>query len=464
MVWFQRLSSYTFESVFSAFCDLPDLMVLHTAQSQSNEERYSFICIDPFARFVAQNGVYTWNEKQLALTDPWSFIQEKLNQYRFPAHPDLPAFQGGAVGYWGYEFAHTLERLPKVKDVIGLPDCVLYFYSHVVAFDHLRGEVLLIATGLPEETRRKHQAQADLICLQARLTCAKKMSFFKGDTAAKVQSNFTGQAYGDAVSYLKSSIRKGDIFQANLTQQFYATLQSNLNHAAWFWALTQHNPAPMSAFMRVSKADYLISSSPERFISLKGQDVKTEPIKGTRKRKFNSSDDQSIADSLLKSEKDRAENVMIVDLMRNDLSRVCTPGTVQVPELCVLKTFETVHHLVSKVIGTLKPDYDAIDLLKAAFPPGSVTGAPKIKAMEVISEVEKRARGPYCGCLGYISFTGDMDTSVIIRTYAVKGDQVYFGAGGAVVLDSNEQAEYEESLAKAYILQEVLLGHHHRSL
>lgn len=443
------LSGYSFETLFKAMAHQPDLMLLHSAQVIPNESRYSFFGIEPFATFVAQEGVYLWNGSPIALTCPWQFIQTQLKTHASRPDPDLPPFQGGVMGYWSYEFAHTLERLPVVPEPIGLPQCVLYFYDQVIAFDHQTSSVWLMA-----------RDQAKLAVLGAQLQQNSLEPYHSGEPllSTDIQSNFTPQQYIEAVAAIKHHILQGDIFQANLTQQFQAKLKRDVDIAHWYWALSQANPAPMAALMKLPNSGYLLSSSPERFVSLQGRELIAEPIKGTRKRMADPVEDQTAAHALLNSHKDKAENVMIVDLMRNDLSRIAMPGTVRVPELCTLKTYETVHHLVSKITATLKPQHDAVDVLKAVFPPGSVTGAPKIKAMEIIASLEQRGRGPYCGCLGYISFGGDMDLSVVIRTYLVNQQQVYFSAGGAVVLDSNEEAEYAESLAKARVLREVLLS------
>ena len=248
-----------------------------------------------------------------------------------------------------------------------------------------------------------------------------------------------------------------DIFQANLSQRFQADLPPGLDAWGLYRRLRARNPAPFAAYLDTG-AVQIASASPERFLELRGRQVETRPIKGTRPRGATPAEDLALGQELLASAKDRAENVMIVDLLRNDLSRVCRDHTVLTPEICVLESFATVHHLVSTVTGELRPGLDAVDLLRATFPGGSITGAPKIRAMEIIAELEPTARGPYCGAIGWMGADGWMDTSITIRTFAIKDGRVAFQAGGGIVADSDPAAEYEETLAKARALLESLRG------
>lgn len=464
MIWFETLTAYAFDQVLSAFQDDPGFMLLHSALLRHPVGRYSFLGTSPFGRFVAHENSYTWNEETFIDACPWTFIQQKLQHYHVTKDPALPPFQGGAMGYFSYEFAHTLESLPSVPDPMGLPQCVLHFYENVMAFDHDTGILYVIATGFPEQSlaAREARAKAALKDLLQQLKSAEQTtSEHQPILRSKLSSNFTKADYQNAVSSIKSTILNGDIFQANFTQQFQGDLQSNIDHVQWFRQLCAANPAPFSALMHVKAGAWILSASPERFISLQDGVLLTEPIKGTRKRGMSPAQDKANQAALLASKKDNAENIMIVDLMRNDVSKVSMPGSVETPQLCGLHTFETVHHLISTVKSCLQLGRDAIDVLKATFPPGSVTGAPKIKAMEVISQHEQTARGPYCGCLGYLSFTGDMDMAVTIRTYIVNDEKVYLSAGGGIVLDSDPLEEYEESLAKAGRLIEILHGFNH---
>jgi para-aminobenzoate synthetase component I len=262
-----------------------------------------------------------------------------------------------------------------------------------------------------------------------------------------VRSNFTRAGYLDAGAQVIEYVYAGDIFQANLSQRLQAPLVGTPFEL--YRRLRQHNPAPFAAFLDFGDV-VVASSSPERFLRVDdGRRVETRPIKGTRPRGMGPEHDAALALALAESDKDMAENVMIVDLLRNDLSRVCQPGTVRVPELFALEHYQTVHHLVSTVVGELAPEHDALDLLRAAFPGGSITGAPKVRAMQIIAELEPTQRAAYCGSIGYASVTGALDTSIVIRTCLVVGRDVYFQVGGGIVADSDPAQEYRETLDKA---------------
>ncbi|MGH7703659.1 MAG: aminodeoxychorismate synthase component I, partial [Gemmatimonadales bacterium] len=272
-----------------------------------------------------------------------------------------------------------------------------------------------------------------------------------------IRSTFTHRGYLDAVTRVRDYIIAGDIFQANLSQRFHASAGEPPLHL--YQRLRRLNPAPFAAYLEFDEVR-VMSASPERFLRLdpETRQVETRPIKGTRPRGLGPMHDAALGQALSESEKDRAENVMIVDLLRNDLSRVCAPGTVRVPELFALEHHPTVHHLVSTVVGELEPGRGAADLLRAAFPGGSITGAPKVRAMEIIAELEPTQRAIYCGAIGYLSFTGALDTSIVIRTYLGLGSDLYFQAGGGIVADSDPEQEYRETLDKARGLMDALDG------
>ncbi len=448
---YEELAEFNVDALIKLFSDKKDLMVLTSSMQMEGYGKYSFICFDSFWSFSCKGEL-----KQ----EPFDIINDKLNEYKIKKIACLPPLQGGAVGYFGYEASHYLEQLPFIVDNIKLPDIYLNFYSSVISIDHVTNQCWIVATGFPEKSERARvkKAQDDIIAIKnkCRLGLGPTTASHRDHCWAKAQptSNFDRASYINAVNVTKEYILNGDIFEANISQQFSATLPDDTNPLDLYFNLMTINPAPFSAFITLPDHGYIISASPERFIKLTDQLVETCPIKGTRKRSDDPQEDNRLAAELLMSEKDHAENVMIVDLMRNDLSRVCQ--SVNVEELSALKSFETVHHLVSKVTGILKNNLNTIDLLKATFPPGSVTGAPKIRSMEIISELEKQARGPYCGCLGYLSFTGDMDMSVIIRTYFINKNNLFFSAGGAIVLDSDPEDEYQESLTKAQALIKAL--------
>lgn len=477
--YFEEIAVYDLFWLIEVFKFKEDLIVLASTMFTEEDGRYSFIGFDSFNSFSAKGKHFYWNKKIISLKDPFLFLQEKMAAYSLSPNKGLPPFQGGVAGYFGYECAHYIEKLPTVSDPIKLPDIYLNFYSSLIAIDHLLNQSWIIATGFPEikEDARKNKAEKDILKIKKiiknyevvnRISLKKTKPFKPTKTAEEekslhpslkmnpsIISNLDLSAYMRTVEKTKEYIKAGDIFQANISQQFQTLLNDNLDILVLYKHLMRVNPAPYSAFIKVLKNGYIVSASPERFIKISEGKVITCPIKGTIGRSSDLNIDKQLSQTLVNSEKDRAENIMIVDLMRNDLSRVSIPGTVVVEELCELKQYPTVQHLVSKISASLKKNYDAWDVLKASFPPGSITGAPKIRAMEIISELEHQSRGPYCGSIGYISFTGEMDTSVTIRSFYIKDEKVFFSAGGAIVLDSNPEAEYFESLTKAKALLEM---------
>jgi para-aminobenzoate synthetase component 1 len=344
----------------------------------------------------------------------------------------------------------------------------------VVAWDHAASKAWLVSTGLPETDldararraearaawvvdRLRGQPPAAAPCGQAPATAMAPSYPVEGGWwpgRLELRSSFTHRAYLEEVAKVREYIFAGDIFQANLSQRFEASSQEP--PWAFYRRLRAHNPAPFAAFMELPGAA-IVSASPERFLHVDPSGhVETRPIKGTRARGFGPEHDAALGQALTESVKDRAENLMIVDLMRNDLSRVCTPGSVRVSELFSLERYATVHHLVSTVVGDLSPGTDALDALRLAFPGGSVTGAPKLRAMEIIAECEPSRRGVYCGSIGYWSVTGALDTNIAIRTAVVRGGRVYFSAGGGIVADSDPEQEYRETLDKARATIDVL--------
>ena len=384
----------------------------------------------------------------------------------------LPPFQGGAAGFIAYDWGEVVERVPPPRyDDLALPDAVLGVYDWVIAWDHAAGRAWIVSTGMPERdpAARARRAAARLAEVRRRLEspdgappkvepaprtprAAPRAPSYPVEHPGisprlDLRSSFTRAAYLDAVARVREYIFAGDIFQANLSQR----LEAPLAEPAWelYRRLRAQNPAPFAAYVDFPEA-LVLSASPERFLAADPSGaVETRPIKGTRPRGLGPEHDAALGRALEESEKDRAENLMIVDLLRNDLSRVCAPGTVRVPELFTLERHPTVHHLVSTVVGTLAPGADALHLLRAAFPGGSITGAPKVRAMQIIAELEPSRRGVYCGAIGYWSVTGALDTSIVIRTSVVVGQRVYFSVGGGIVADSDPESEYRETLDKA---------------
>jgi para-aminobenzoate synthetase component 1 len=491
--------------VCARFLDLPYLLFLDSAAMQSapgarmdadggfgpaHLQQYSFLTADPVS-LVRSKGPRTEVRQE---QDPgWTVVSGDAlgaarallpRDHAVPV-PGLPPFQGGIAGYIGYDWGSVLERLPRNRyDDLGIPDVMLGVYDWVVAWDHRIGTAWLLSTGLPETgSSRERRARDRMELVRERLgerrtsggvfrwaagpeTAALgpsgaapetyEVSGIEGGSNIGLRSTFTHEGYLGAVNRVREYILAGDIFQANISQRFQAPLREEPYEL--YRRLRRRNPSPFAAYLGFGDLAVL-SASPERFLLLEEESrlVETRPIKGTRPRGLGPMHDAALGRALAESEKDRAENVMIVDLLRNDLSRVCRPGTVRVPELFAIEHHPTVHHLVSTVLGELDPDADAIDLLRATFPGGSITGAPKVRAMEIIAELEPTQRGVYCGSIGYLSATGTMDTSIVIRTYLALRGQVYFQAGGGIVADSDPELEYRETLDKARGLIETLV-------
>ena len=442
-------------AALDALRGLPWPMLLDSARADPRLGRWSYVAADPFLTLTSKDGRLMLGERSFT-GDPFAVLQRALAHHPLDHDPGLPMpFQTGAMGWFGYDLAHHLERLPHpALDDLALPDLAVGFYDTLLAFDVLERRAWLLSSGWPEASPEAsmHRRRARADALQLRLGAGREPApppERRGET--RISANFTRPAYEAAVQRVIDYILAGDIFQANLSQRFLAELPPGLDGWALYRRLRAGNPAPFAAYLATGAVE-IVSASPERFLKLEGRQVETRPIKGTRPRGAVPEADRRLGEELLASEKDRAENVMIVDLLRNDLSRVCRDHTVLTPEICVLESFATVHHLVSTVTGELRPGLDAVDLLRATFPGGSITGAPKIRAMEIIAELEPTRRGPYCGAIGWLGGDGWMDTSITIRTYALKDGKVAFQAGGGIVADSDPAAEYEETLDKARAL------------
>ncbi len=436
--------------IFHYFASHQGAVFLDSASLMQDCGRYSFIAIDPF---------YTLQSKNDKIDNPFQQLRDELKKFPLLFHEGMPPFQGGVVGYFAYDLCHHLEVLPLTTDDMFFPDMVIGFYDLVMAFDHETQRAWIFSSGYPLQKKAERQKRAAQRCDWLYSELGKIPLMPDVSTAVcdahQIVANFSQDTYEDAVRIVIEYILSGDIFEANISQRFKTELPPGLSAFELYRRLRAINAAPFAAYLCFGDT-VIASASPERFLKLADKQVETRPIKGTRPRGMNAEDDMQYANALLSSEKDHAENIMIVDLLRNDLSRVCENHSVQVPQLCGLESYATVHHLVSVVKGILKSEYDVIDLLQAAFPGGSITGAPKIRAMEIIAEIESNQRGPYCGSVGYIGFNGDFDSSIAIRTYAIKNNQVTFQVGGAVVADSNPRQEYIETLTKANALLRAL--------
>ncbi len=443
-------------SAFARFAAEPFALLFDSALKTPQYGRYAFIAADPFLQLVAKDGEIRLGGRCFQ-GDPFLTLKRELARYRQESRRNVPPFQGGAAGFFGYDLCHHPEKLPAPppeNDDVAFPDMALGFYDVVVAFDLWERRAWIVSTGHPERDPGKRAVRAaertDAFRAKLENVPSPKPPAVIGFPVSW-ESNFTRESYQACVARVVDYIRAGDIFQANLSQRFRARVPDYFDPFALYRRLRAVNPAPFAAYLNFGDV-VLASSSPERFLRLRGDMVETRPIKGTRPRGTTPAEDAALAEALRESAKDRSENVMIVDLLRNDLSRVCRDHSVHVSELCVLESFATVHHLVSTVTGNLREGMDAVDLLRAAFPGGSITGAPKVRAMEIIAELEPTRRGPYCGCIGYIGFDGAMDTNIAIRTLAFTNKTAVFQAGGGIVADSDPALEYGETLDKAKAL------------
>ncbi|WP_342723996.1 aminodeoxychorismate synthase component I [Bradyrhizobium sp. B097] len=428
----------------------PQLTFLDSAAGHELLGRYSYLTCEPFGTYLIADGQASWNAEALA-GDPWAVLCDLLARYREAHRSDLPPFQGGAAGFLAYDLNRTLERLPAPSiPGLRLPQSILHFYDVVVSFDHRDHRCWIVSTGWPEQdpARRTERARRRADEFAALLARPKLPRIIIPSTAGTWHSNFSREGFMATVQRVVELILAGEIFQANIAQCFSARVSPLFDPLTFYCQLRSLNPAPFAALLRYDKLT-IASSSPERFLKLDGRQVETRPIKGTIARSADSEEDRRRAKILLASEKDRAENIMIVDLLRNDLSRVCTDNSVEVTALCNLESYASVHHLVSIVRGALAADQDAVSLLRACFPGGSVTGVPKVRSMEIIADVEKVAREVYCGAIGFIGFNGHMDTNIAIRTVTIDDDLARFHAGGGITAMSNPEAEYEETLTKA---------------
>jgi para-aminobenzoate synthetase component 1 len=377
--------------------------------------------------------------------DPFALLRARLGAE--PPHPTLP-FVGGAIGSFAYDLARRIERLPAhAGRDITLPEMAIGIYDRALVVDHRRARAWFVSRGLDQAEVRA--------CVQ-RLEVPRTLTppvFSSGFVVnAAVRPEITFAEYAAAFARIKAYIRAGDCYQVNYAQRFSAAAAGDPWDA--YQRLRLLNSAPYAAFVRLPEGA-ILSSSPERFLQVRDGRVETKPIKGTRPRALDPVRDRALADALLHSVKDRAENLMIVDLLRNDIGKTCSIGSVVVPELFSIESFARVHHLVSTVRGTLAEGRHALDALRGSFPGGSITGAPKLRAMQIIEELEPARRSIYCGAIGYVSHDGQMDTNIAIRTLLFDGTRLYCWAGGGIVMDSVLEDEYQESLDKAAAMLNV---------
>ena len=433
--------------IYSLFKDEENSFILDSGMDEKKLGRYSFISSRPFEVIKCKN----------TEENPLEILREKLNTYKVENNTELP-FIGGAVGYISYELGNYMEKLPRTAiDDTNIFDLYFGLYDFVIVIDH--------------QEDKKYIATPDINIEKESILIKEieyKIKHYKNnynnieicnEEQVLLKSNFEKKEYLESIRKIKDYIRQGDIYQANLTQRFNG--KTNISSYELYKKLRTISPAPFAAFLNF-KEHQILSNSPERFIKCINNKIETRPIKGTRPRGKNKEEDLKLQEELRNSEKDKAELLMIVDLERNDIGRVSKIGSVKVPELFVIEPYANVSHLVATVTGELEESLDCIDVIKATFPGGSITGAPKIRAMEIIDELEPTQRNVYTGSIGYIGFNGDMDLNIAIRTLIKSNENIYFQVGGGITWDSNPEDEYQETLDKAKSIVNALGGYYEK--
>ncbi|WP_411681671.1 aminodeoxychorismate synthase component I [Clostridium thailandense] len=433
--------------IYSLFKSDRTVSILDSGMGAENLGRYSIVGLNSFTTFKYEEDICVINEKKIK-SDPFEELKKLIDMYKVKNDTELP-YIAGAIGYFSYDLGRKLEELPVTAlEEVKIPDCYFYFYDNAVVMDNLEKKTYITGLGI---LKSKEDSVREIEGIILKGDKVKYDELIESNT--EFDSNFGKDEYIETVERFRQYIRTGDIYIANLTQRFCCEttkepyeVYKNLRHI---------NPAPFAAFMNVEEFS-IVSSSPERFLEIRNNIVETRPIKGTRPRGKNSEEDLKNKLELINSEKDKSELLMIVDLERNDLSKVCKPYSVKVTELFKLEEYSTVFHLVSTVVGELKDEYAAVDCIKACFPGGSITGAPKVRSMEVIEELEPTRRNIYTGCIGYLGFDGNADFNIVIRTILMKDKKAYLGVGGGITWESIKEDEYEETLDKARALMRVL--------
>lgn len=446
--------------VFSLVQNRPYSLLFDSSHENHPLSRYSYIACDPLEKIELLHGNITienHDDKKTIQGDPFDIAKQRMEYWAKGEQPEpkphLPPFQGGLAGLFAYDLNRTIEKLPSLVEYDPeMPDMAVGIYDHILAFDNKEQKVWLMVRGDTLELARERRAN---LLDYFKSLWEKAQDPLPPITEQDINLNWnievSREEYSSRIQKVIDYITAGDIFQANLSQRFTAKITDTFDAFKHYTYLRQVNASPFAAFMRFNNL-VLSSSSPERFLFVENGKIDTRPIKGTRRRSDNPMTDLQIQEELKHSEKDRAENAMIVDLMRNDLSKVCEDHTMKVEKLCAVETFPIVHHLVSIITARLKAIYSPLDLLKACFPGGSITGCPKIRAMEIIEELEDHSRGAYCGSLGYVGFDGTMDTNICIRIIQYWKGQAIIQTGGGIVTYSKAESEYEETIDKAAAL------------
>ena len=430
--------------VYNIFKDELNSVFLDSSKEDKNLSKFSFIGINPFCNFTYKNGKGYINGEEIQEKDPFIALEKLVNKYKINYDSSIP-FIAGAIGYFSYDIGRTIEVLPSTaKKELEIPDAIFNFYNNLIIFDLQNKKTFISSLGMGEEIEDIEEKLKDYKeILEPNIL----------ESNNKFISNFEKEDYEKEISKLREYIRSGDVYIANMTRQVWC--YNKEDSFSIYEKLRSINKAPFSVYMNF-KDFQVISSSPERFLYVKDGIVHTRPIKGTRPRGKNSLEDMKNRKALENSEKDKAELLMIVDLERNDLSKVCKPNSVKVTELFKIEEYATVFHLVSTIEGELEEGVSAVKCIRECFPGGSITGAPKIRAMEIIEELEKIRRNLYTGSIGYFDLRGNCDFNIVIRTIIKKDDKAYFGVGGGITWDSKEEDEWFETIDKGKALMKVL--------
>ncbi|WP_047044351.1 aminodeoxychorismate synthase component I [Vibrio mexicanus] len=439
--------------LFSKIEHLPWSMILRSASNKHIDSRYDILVANPLVKLTTSGDVTnvegpsgSYNTKQ----DPFELLAELQSRY-IPdcSHDSTLPFLGGSLGYFAYDLGRRVETMPTLAaNEVDCPDMAVGLYDWAVIVDHKEKKAWVVGQNVDEHWQWLTNLDTD----KENLGYTVKSDFA---LTTEWQSNMTKQTYQNKFDAIQEYLLSGDCYQINLAQRFHAEYQGSEWQA--YEKLEAVNKAPFSAFIRTDDSA-VISVSPERFLQVHKGIIETKPIKGTRPRSLDKAQDAALAQDLATAEKDQAENLMIVDLLRNDVGRVAKPGSVHVPKLFDIESFPAVHHLVSTIRAELGEQYQSAELLRASFPGGSITGAPKVRAMEIIEELEPHRRNVYCGSIGYISCHGHMDTSITIRTLLANNQTLYAWAGGGIVADSQSDAEYQETLDKLSKILPTLAG------
>jgi len=447
--------------------------LLESARVDEKTGRYSFLGADPYMIFKSTGesvDIIRDGRRATLVRPPLPKLRELMENYRVLPEPGYPPFIGGCIGFFSYDFVHNFEKLPRIShDDLGIPDAFFIFIDSLIAYDHIEKTSFIMAN--PGASDRKlgysepedgdwpilyDKAAEKILKLSEKISGISKNERISGPTAAGIKAEplIPKEDYERMVLRAKGYIAAGDIFQANLSQRLSADV-TGIDAFDIYSVLRDVNPSPFACYLDFPGVK-IVSSSPERLVRVSGRTVDTRPIAGTRPRGKGVPGDAAMRAELLLNEKERAEHIMLIDLERNDLGRVCDFGSVRVDELMVTEDYSHVIHIVSNVTGRLAEGKDAFDVIRAAFPGGTITGVPKVRCMEIIDELEPVARGPYTGSVGYISYNGDMDLNIVIRTFVIKDDKAYVQVGAGIVADSDPEREYYETLHKAEALIKTL--------